>query len=212
MKLASVATNTLGKSGRAMLEEIIAGQNDPEYLASLALGHLRAKTRQLRLALEGKIRPHHRFLLRRLLDQLRFVEHEIVLLAERLEDIGRERSELSQAVARWDTIPGLNNVGHDHFRVATVRPQWSCSLHAVHLACTPPRRQIISIVARVFILVLATAGSDFAEASPDLTEPLPFFHIAGNLYYDWNKGWRTISSQHSKERSLSIATWKPMCQ
>ena len=100
VKLASVATNTLGKSGRAMLEEIIAGQNDPEYLASLALGHLRAKTSQLKLALEGKIRPHHRFLLRRLLDQLRFVEHEIVLLDERLEDIGRERPELSQALAR----------------------------------------------------------------------------------------------------------------
>jgi transposase len=110
VKLASVATNTLGKSGRAMLEEIIAGQNDPEYLASLALGHLRAKTPQLKLALEGKIRPHHRFLLRRLLDQLRFVEHEIGLLDERLEDIGRERPELSQAVARWDTIPGIDRV------------------------------------------------------------------------------------------------------
>ena len=48
VKLASVATNTLGKNGRAMLEEIVAGQDDPEYLASLAaLGHLRAKTPQL---------------------------------------------------------------------------------------------------------------------------------------------------------------------
>jgi transposase len=117
VKLASVATNTLGKNGRAMLEEIVAGQDDPEYLASLALGHLRAKTPQLRLALEGKIRPHHRFLLsafcfllRRLLDQLRFVEHEIVLLDERLEDIGRELPELAQAVARWDTIPGIDRV------------------------------------------------------------------------------------------------------
>jgi transposase len=110
IKLASVATNTLGKSGRAMLEEIIAGQNDPEHLASLALGHLRAKTPQLKLALEGKIRPHHRFLLRRLLDQLRFVEQEIMLLDERLEDIGREQPELSQAVARWDTIPGIDRV------------------------------------------------------------------------------------------------------
>ena len=110
VKLASVATNTVGKSGRAMLEEIIAGQNDPEHLASLALGHLGAKTPQLRVALEGKIRPHHRFLLRRLLDQLRFVEHEILLLDERLENIGRERPELSEAVARWDTIPGIDRV------------------------------------------------------------------------------------------------------
>jgi transposase len=93
-----------------MLEEIIAGQDDPQHLASLALGHLRAKTPQLRLALEGKIRPHHRFLLRRLLDQLHFVEHEIALLDERLEDIGRQCPELSQAVARWDTIPGIDRV------------------------------------------------------------------------------------------------------
>src|ERR1700719_5001109 len=64
-KLASVATNVLGKSGRAMLEDIITGEDDPEHLASLALGHLRVKIPQLRLALEGKIRSHHRFLLRR---------------------------------------------------------------------------------------------------------------------------------------------------
>jgi transposase len=42
VKLASVATNVLGKSGRAMLEDIITGEDDPEHLASLALGHLRA--------------------------------------------------------------------------------------------------------------------------------------------------------------------------
>src|ERR1700691_938167 len=94
VKLASVATNVLGKSGRAMLEDIISGEDDPEHLASLALGHLRVKIPQLRLALEGKIRSHHRFLLRRLLDQIEFLEHEIALLDERLEDIGRQRPEL----------------------------------------------------------------------------------------------------------------------
>ena len=55
------------------------------------------------------IRFHHRFLLRRLLDQIQFVEHEIVLLDERLE-IGRQRLDLAQAVARWDTIPGIDRV------------------------------------------------------------------------------------------------------
>jgi transposase len=48
--------------------------------------------------------------LRRLLDQVRFVEHEIALLEESLEDIGRQRPDLSQAVARWDTIPGVDRV------------------------------------------------------------------------------------------------------
>jgi len=46
VKLASVATNALGKSGRAMLEDIIPGEDDPEHLASLALGHRRVKIPQ----------------------------------------------------------------------------------------------------------------------------------------------------------------------
>jgi transposase len=110
VKLGSVATNVLGKSGRAMLEDIISGEDDPEHLACLALGHLRVKIPQLRLALEGKIRSHHRFLLRHLLDQVQFVEHEIALLDERLEQIAQQRPELAQAVARWDTIPGIDRV------------------------------------------------------------------------------------------------------
>ena len=51
IKLSSVASNTLGKSGRAMLDALVAGQIDPEQLADLALGHLRAKIPPLRLAL-----------------------------------------------------------------------------------------------------------------------------------------------------------------
>src|SRR5215831_9323746 len=93
-----------------MLEDIICGEDDPEHLAALALGHLRVKIPQLRVALAGKIRSHHRFLLRRLVDQIQFAEHEIALLDERLEDIGRQRPELAQAVARWDTIPGIDRV------------------------------------------------------------------------------------------------------
>jgi len=76
VKLGSMATNVLGKSGRAMLEDIIAGEDDPERLAALAPGHLRVKIPQLRLALAGKIRSHHGFLLRRLVDQIQFVENE----------------------------------------------------------------------------------------------------------------------------------------
>jgi len=49
-------------------------------------------------------------------------------------------------------------------------------------------RQIIPIVSRVLILVLATAGSSFAQANPDWTEPFPPFRIAGNLYYVGSKG------------------------
>jgi metallo-beta-lactamase class B len=49
-------------------------------------------------------------------------------------------------------------------------------------------RQSIPIVSRILILVLAAAGSVFAQANPDWTEPFPPFHIAGNLYYVGSKG------------------------
>jgi transposase len=69
VKLASVAADVLGKSGRAMLKDIIIGEDNPEHLASPALGHLGVKIPQLRLAVEGTIRSHRRFVLRRL-DQI----------------------------------------------------------------------------------------------------------------------------------------------
>lgn len=46
----------------------------------------------------------------------------------------------------------------------------------------------MSIVCRIFILVLAAAGSAYAQANPDWTEPFPPFQIAGNLYYVGSKG------------------------
>jgi metallo-beta-lactamase class B len=48
--------------------------------------------------------------------------------------------------------------------------------------------KIISIVSRVFILVLAATSSVFAQVNPDWTEPFPPFHIAGNLYYVGSRG------------------------
>jgi transposase len=66
MKLAAVASDVLGKSGRAMLEALIGGEQRPEVLAELARGRLRAKVPQLRQALAGRVQPHQGFLLTRL--------------------------------------------------------------------------------------------------------------------------------------------------
>jgi len=63
IKLASVATDVLGVSGRNMLRALIAGQHDAEALAELAQRRLRAKLPQLREALNGRLSDHHRFLL-----------------------------------------------------------------------------------------------------------------------------------------------------
>jgi transposase len=61
-KLGDVATDILGKSARAMLDSMLSGQSDPQVLANLARGRLRAKRAELEQALVGVFKPHHRFL------------------------------------------------------------------------------------------------------------------------------------------------------
>src|SRR5689334_16197480 len=77
IKLASIASDTLGVSGRSMLEAIIHGECDPEKIADLARGLLRKKLPELRLALDGRVTEHHRFCLRQLLDHLDFLNKKI---------------------------------------------------------------------------------------------------------------------------------------
>src|SRR5579875_561469 len=77
IKLAAVATNILGVSGQQMLEALVAGEEDPEALAELAQRKLRAKLEQLRLALEGRVKRHHRLLIRSLLTHLQFLQGAI---------------------------------------------------------------------------------------------------------------------------------------
>jgi transposase len=105
IKLGSVASDVLGESGRDMLQAIIAGQTDPETLAKLARGRLRAKLPALRLALQGRVTDHHRFLLQLLLDQLRSLEELIGRLGVRIEEA---LTSCTEAVERLRTIPGVN--------------------------------------------------------------------------------------------------------
>ena len=63
LKLGDVVTDILGKSGRAILDALLAGEQDPSVLADLARGRLKAKRAQLEEALVGTLKPHHRFML-----------------------------------------------------------------------------------------------------------------------------------------------------
>src|SRR6266446_1326244 len=85
VKLASVATDVLGKSGREMLEALLGGQSDPEVLAELARGRLRAKLPDLRKALDGRVQPHHRVLLTRILAHIDFLEESLAQLQGEME-------------------------------------------------------------------------------------------------------------------------------
>jgi transposase len=105
IKLASVASDVLGVSGRAMLQALVSGTTDPAILAELARGQLRRKLPALRQALTGHFRAHHAFLVSRLLADLEYCEEAIADVSGRIEELTRPFATL---VARLDTIPGIN--------------------------------------------------------------------------------------------------------
>lgn len=106
VKLASVATNVMGISGRQMLEAIIGGVEDPEALAELAKGRLRAKIPQLELALEGRVRDSHRLLLRLHLEHIDDLNSKIENLNEEIDRLITPFDQEEQ-LRRLDGIPGV---------------------------------------------------------------------------------------------------------
>jgi transposase len=105
IKLASVATDVLGVSGRDMILAIIAGEGSPQSLAQRARGRLKKKIPELRLALQGKGTEHHRFPLRLLMDQRDGLESLIAKVGGR---IGETMAPFAREVERLATIPGLD--------------------------------------------------------------------------------------------------------
>jgi transposase len=77
IKLDCVATDILGKSGRAMLDALVAGTTDPVVLAELAQGKLRRKIPRLREALAGRFQAHHRLVIGAILAHIDFLDEHI---------------------------------------------------------------------------------------------------------------------------------------
>jgi transposase len=105
VKLAGVASDVLGVSGRDMLEALIAGETDPAKLADLARKRLREKIPALRLALQGRVTEHHRFLLRMHLDHVTHLEELIGRLGARIEEA---LAPFAEAEERLQTVPGVS--------------------------------------------------------------------------------------------------------
>jgi transposase len=105
LKLASVATDILGVSGRAILAALLAGQSDPATLAELAKGRLREKRALLEKALSGTLQPHHRFLLIQHLSHIDYLDEAIAKLDGEIEEQMRP---FVAELARWDQLPGIN--------------------------------------------------------------------------------------------------------
>jgi transposase len=105
IKLASVATDVMGVSGRAMLQAIVAGETDTKVLANLALGRLREKIPQLEQALAGRVKPHHRFMIQEILIHIDDLDGSIERLNREVEERLRP---FEVELGLLDTIPGVN--------------------------------------------------------------------------------------------------------
>jgi transposase len=106
IKLASVATDITGKSGRAVLDALVEGRLSPEQMAELVHKRMEAKKPLLREALAGRVTPHHRFMLGQLLGQIDSLDRMVESFDARVEEV---MSPLEcQAVRRLDEVPGFD--------------------------------------------------------------------------------------------------------
>lgn len=105
IKLSSVASDILGKSGRDMLDALVSGTRDPDVLAELARGRLRKKIPALAQALEGRFGPTHALVVGEILAHLDFLDESIERLSARIDEV------IAPFVPARDllcTIPGID--------------------------------------------------------------------------------------------------------
>jgi transposase len=138
IKLGSVLSDVLGVSGRAMLGAIIEGESDPETLAGLARGTARHKHDALVEALHGRIRSHHRILLKLHLGLIVALEHTV---GEVDAAVGKSLEPIAQCARLLTTMPGINDIVAQVIvaEIGTDMTRFETSGHLVSWACLCPR-------------------------------------------------------------------------
>jgi transposase len=107
VKVASVLSSVIGTSGRAMLSAIIAGEDDPERLADLAVGTARRKRPELIEALRGRVTAHHRAMLKLHLDLI----HALQAALDELDTAaGKLLAPIQERAALLTTMPGISDI------------------------------------------------------------------------------------------------------
>jgi transposase len=107
LKLSSVLSQIMGKSGRAILQALIDGETDPDVLLTLLERGVKTPPERIHAALQGRITPHHRFLLRLHLRQIEALEAAI---GEIDAEVDRGLDPFRQAVRQLQTIPGISDL------------------------------------------------------------------------------------------------------
>ena len=147
IKLASVASDVMGVSGREMMAALVAGETDAGVMAELAKGRLRNKMTLLEKALTGVVRPHHRFMLAQHLSHIDFLD----------EQIERVSSEIGQRVEGMSHSGSSDDSGSSggESRLANNALTW---IESVDLLDTAP-----GVDRRAAEVVLAEIGIDMEQ-------------------------------------------------
>src|SRR3974390_312012 len=137
LKLGVVLTDIMGKSGRAVLQALIEGQTDPERLLA-CIGRVKANRSELLEALRGRVRTHHRFMLKLHLSHIQALDQAIAAIET---EVGRGLEPFRQAAKLLSTMPGLSSVSA-HVVVAEIgidMSRFATPGHLLSWACLCPR-------------------------------------------------------------------------
>jgi transposase len=138
IKLSSVISDIFGKSGRDMLDALIAGQRDPHVLAELARGSMRGKRSVLQEALTGHFRDHHGYLLKMMCDRIDALTAQIETLTGRIDEA---IAPFAAQVTQLDEIPGVGKTGAQELiaEIGTDMARFPTAGHLVSWAKYAPR-------------------------------------------------------------------------
>jgi transposase len=173
--VAAVASTTVGASGRAMLAAISAGEDDPQVLADVATAKRRHTRAELVQALSGRVKAHHRLLLREVLNHIDYVDGTIARLSQAIAERTRP---VAAAVERLCSLAGvkqraaeiiLAEIGADMRRFPRARPRcsWAASCPGTHERAGKPRagrtrpghRWVRSVLVQAAWAAIRTKGS-----------------------------------------------------
>jgi transposase len=138
IKLDSVLSDVMGKSGRAMIEALIAGETNPVKLASLAHRRVKASQEELREALRGRVTKHHRFMLRVHLNQIDSLAAAMAMIDAQVE----ERLEPFRTAAELImSIPGIQSLSAQVIisEIGIDMSRFPSDAHLISWACLCPR-------------------------------------------------------------------------
>jgi transposase len=130
IKVAGIATDIMGKSGRQMLELLVAGVTDPTVLAQCARGRMKEKIPQLEQALTGRFGAHQRFLVARHLALIDFLDGQIEDLTQ---EVAQRMAPFENEIALLDTIPGVGRETAEAL-IAEIGADMAQFPNAAHLA------------------------------------------------------------------------------